>query len=144
MIKANSTRWWSKSALNRIFGQYGNSDTALFVDLVHSIYLISSSEKFNKNTRSDALTLLNSLTKFEIIITANIYLKIFQSTNPLSNYLQTSGLDFIQAHRLVRSSIDTLKKQSRCFEDIYETSKTFAVIQNRKLKEMDSEVEVET
>lgn len=55
-------------ALNRIFGQYGNSDTALFVlslsDLVYSLYLISSSEKFNKNTRSDFLTLLNSLTKF--------------------------------------------------------------------------------
>jgi len=29
-IKANSTQWWSKSnALNRIFGQHGNSDTAL-------------------------------------------------------------------------------------------------------------------
>lgn len=120
LIKANSTRWWSKNnALNRIFGQYGTSDTALFVDLVHSLYLISSSEKFNKNTRSDALTLLNSLTKFEIIITANIYLKIFQTTTPLSNYLQTSGLDFMQAHRLVRSSIDTLKKNNPDVLKIY-------------------------
>jgi len=50
----------------------------------------------------------------------------------------------MQAHRLVRSSIDTLKKQSICFEDIYETAKTFAVTQNIKLEEMDSEVEVET
>jgi len=71
LIKANSTRWWLKSnALSRIFGQYGNSDTSLFVDLVHSFYLISSSEKFIKNTRSDALT------KLEIILTANIYLII--------------------------------------------------------------------
>lgn len=50
----------------------------------------------------------------------------------------------MQAYRLVRSSIDTLQKQSRYFEDIYETAKTFVVTQNRKLEEMDSEVEVET
>lgn len=41
LIKANSTRWWSKSnALSRIFGQYGNPDTTLFVDLVHSLFFI--------------------------------------------------------------------------------------------------------
>lgn len=145
LIKANSTRWWSKSnALSRIFGQYGNPDIAVFVDLVHSLFLISSSEKFMKTTRSDALALLNNLTKFETILTAHIYLKIFQTTTPLSNYLQTSGLDFMQAHRLVRSAINDLKKQSRSFVEIFETAKIFSVTQNSKLEDYDSDVMIET
>jgi len=47
--------------------------------------------------------------KYQTILTAHI----FQQTTPLSNYLQTCGMDLLTAHRFVTSTQDNLKEYAR-------------------------------
>ena len=63
--------------------------------------------------RAKAKGYFESFLKHETILTAQIFLRIFEITSPLSNYLQTSGIDLITAHRLVMGVQDSLKKCTR-------------------------------
>ena len=66
------------------------------------------SEKFDAKTRHGANVLLQSLLKFETILTAFTYLYISENTAPLSIYLQTSALDIFTAWSLVDSATTKL------------------------------------
>lgn len=59
--------------------------------MLQTFHDISTSEKFNNDVRHRAKTLLDSLTTFEFILTAQLFLKVFEHTTPLSEYLQTNG-----------------------------------------------------
>jgi hypothetical protein len=59
-----------------------------------------------------------SLLKYETILTAQIFLRIFEHTSPLSKYLQTAGLDILSAHIMVASTQDMLKRLRRDFESV--------------------------
>ena len=53
--------------------------------------MIHDLDKFHTKTKHEANDLLQSLLKFETILTAFTYLYIFETTAALSSYLQTSG-----------------------------------------------------
>ena len=55
--------------------------------------MIHDLDKFHTKTKHEANDLLQSLLKFETILTAFTYLYIFETTAPLSSYLPTIGLD---------------------------------------------------
>jgi len=59
---------------------------------------------------------MQSLTKFQTILTAQLYLKIFQRTTPLSKYLQTDGMFILQAQQIFSSTLEFLKKEARNFK----------------------------
>ena len=52
---------------------------------------------------------IEGLLKYEKILTAQIFLRIFEHTSPQSKYLQTSGMELLTAHHLVVGTEDGLK-----------------------------------
>jgi len=137
------TRWWAKDkCLSKIFGPYAMPENALFIDLLETLQEISTSTKFNPDVRYKASTLFEKFQTFEILITAHIFLRIFSCTTPLSQYLQTKGLNLITAYQMVQKTLKSLKEQSRDFDTILEKSKRFVAWANNKFNENDSEISV--
>jgi hypothetical protein len=83
------------------------------------------------------------LLKYETIPKAQIFLRIFQATSPVSKYLQTSGMDILSAHRMVVSTEEQLKGMARDVEKVKAAADTFVQWANRKLQERDGETELE-
>ncbi|KAL4119009.1 hypothetical protein QTP88_011882 [Uroleucon formosanum] len=114
-------RWWSKEkSLRKVFGSLNDSQNSIFVQICQTLFNISTSESMNSDTRFNANVYLQMLIKFDTIITAQLFLLIFKSTTPLSNYLQTSGMDLLQSYKMVENTIKTLKDVSRKFIDVVE------------------------
>ncbi|KAL4096756.1 hypothetical protein QTP88_021647 [Uroleucon formosanum] len=114
-------RWWSKEkSLRKVFGSLNDSQNSIFVQICQTLFNISTSESMNSDTRFNANVYLQMLIKFDTIITAQLFLLIFKSTTPLSNYLQTSRMDLLQSYKMVENTIKTLKDVSRKFIDVVE------------------------
>ncbi len=138
LMKLNTigkTRWWAKAgAVQKIFGEFGNEEAAnksLYVDVLTCFSEIVSRPRFNVTARDEARTLVDKLTKFETILTAATFNRIFAITTPLSEYLQTSGLDILQAWRMVESAIEKLERISRDFSTVLKVA-THAVCKKRE------------
>lgn len=104
---------------------------------------MSSSLEFNSSTRFTAGSLLEKLIKFETVLTGKMYLRLFEFTSPLSKYLQTNGMDVIQAHRMVLKTNEELKKIARDYQSTYEVTNEFIKCVNKKLENKNSQIRVE-
>ncbi|KAI6656207.1 hypothetical protein LOD99_1540 [Oopsacas minuta] len=112
-----TTRWWSKDrALKNIFGNWKDPFNALFVNLIEVLDSISKAAKMNAKAR------------------------LFQVTTSLSEYLQTSGLDFIQAQGMTVTTIESLRRMKDEFESIILTANKLIESQNEKLELLDSDI----
>jgi hypothetical protein len=147
LMKLNTigkTRWWAKAgAVQKIFGEFGNEEAvnkSLYVDVLTCFSEIVSSPRFNVTARDEARTLVDKLTKFETILTAATFNRIFAITTPLSEYLQTSGLDILQAWRMVESAIEKLERISRDFSTVLRVATQFAENANNQLASLNSDV----
>ncbi|QQP57364.1 Uncharacterized protein FKW44_002322 [Caligus rogercresseyi] len=85
---------------------------------------------------------IECLLKFETVLTAQIFLKIFEQCSPLSKYLQTSGMDLLTAYRLGMGTEDGLKKCVRDFGGVMEAADWFVEWANSELLDKE-EIEVE-
>lgn len=140
-----ATRWWAKDkALKRIYGHFDDSTKSLFVQLLFSLNSIAQSTSFNSTTRFQAESLVSNFLKFENILLAQLYLRIFQETTPLSEYLQTNGMDFVKAYTLVRSTTKQLQNLKRSFCSIQEAANRFVKQINSTLEDNDSEFRVQS
>lgn len=120
------TRWTAKqTALNRIFGTYDKFDDALYTELIICLSKISNNEGFKPDIRSKANCLLSSLLKYENILIAHMFMKIFSITGPLSRYLQTSGLDLLKCQQMVEGTLKQIEKLQRDMENIKITCDKF-------------------
>ncbi|KAL4089495.1 hypothetical protein QTP88_024521 [Uroleucon formosanum] len=133
------TRWWSKdAALKKMFGLFHEPSHSLYITVINIFSIISSNnEDFNSDCRCTAMSLLQSLTKFETILTAQLLLQIFQRTTPLSKYLQTDGMFILQAQQMISSTLEFLKKEARNFEDILKAGKNFVKWANELIENED-------
>lgn len=78
------------------------------------------------------------------MLTAQLFLRIFEIISPLSKYLQTKGMDILSAHRMVTTTQDSLKEISRDFPAMKDAADRFAHWANKKQEEHDElHVEVE-
>ena len=121
LTKIGKTRWWAKaSAITKIFGNINSADNCnvMYIDLVVTLYELSQSADFNVPTKDEARTLLEKFLRYETVLTAVVFSRIFKITSPLSEYLQNNGLDLLQAWRLVESSTVRLEKISRNFSTV--------------------------
>lgn len=109
-------------------------DNALFPIVINALYTVSTSEKFDDKTCSEASSLIEKLSDFKIILTAHIFLYIFKITGPTSRYLQTKGMDLLTAWNM----IDTVKQEIRNinFEFIKKQSENFSKKMNDQLNNM--------
>ncbi|XDV21827.1 hypothetical protein PO909_026847 [Leuciscus waleckii] len=86
-----------------------------------------------------------ALLKYETILTAEIFLRIFEQTTPLSKYLQTSGMDIASAQHLVTGTEESLRKCARDFQGVMRAADDFVEWANSILEKLeDSEAEVQT
>ncbi|CAH2327721.1 zinc finger MYM-type 1-like [Pelobates cultripes] len=139
--KIGETRWWAKEkALNWIFGE----KHSLYFDTLEVLYVISQSNLFESKTTSEASSLFHNLCQFWIILTANIFLQVFDVIGPVSKYLQTSGLDFKVAWQMVERAVEQLKKID--FNNLKQKAEHFAIKTNELMDESDvlNSLEVET
>ncbi|KAJ8346852.1 hypothetical protein SKAU_G00282530 [Synaphobranchus kaupii] len=138
------TRWWAKdSALKKVFGVFGKPDAGLYVDVILTLSAIQDQKNINATARVKAQGYIEGLLKYETILTAQIFLRIFDVTSPVSKYLQTSGMDILSAHRMVVSTEEQLKGMARDFENVKAAADTFVQWANRKVQEQDEETELE-
>lgn len=139
------TQWWVKDvALKKCFGIFNDPSNSLFIIIIRTFHLIvQNTENFNNDATHKATTYLNSLTNFETIITAQLILKIFQNTTPLSKYLKTSGMCILKAKTMIDITLKTLKSASRNFKDIEETALKFVNWANENLEEQNIDFEVQ-
>ena len=112
LLKLNTTGkscWWAKAgAFQKIFEEFGDAEAAnksLYVDVLACFSEIASNPRFNVTARDEARTLMDKMRKFETILTAATFNRVFAITTRLSEYLQTSHLDILQAWRMVESAI---------------------------------------
>ena len=135
------TRWLSKSqALTKIFGTYSAPDQGLYAEMLLALDAIANDNSFQESTRSDAKVIMDHFQKFETIITAFIFLRVYSITTPLSLYPQTKGLDMLQAWRMVETTAKQINDVSRDFERIHMTAKYFFEVANEALEESNLEV----
>ena len=65
-----------------------------------------------------ARNLKEQLLKHETILIAQIYLRVFSITEPVSKYLQTSGLDLLKSQQLVSAALVQLRSIQRDMANI--------------------------
>jgi len=94
------TRRLSKSiALEKIFRTFKSRspNTGLYTEMIRAFQDISEDKSFQQSTRNEARLLMDSFLKVETILISFVFLRIYKITTTLSLYLQTKGLDMLQA-----------------------------------------------
>ena len=95
--------------------------------MIMSLFAISSDATIDSNTSVMVDSQLSSLCKSDTISTAHIFMPLFRETSNLSNYLQTSGLDFLTVNRLISQVFSNIKKLSRDFEAVKTAAKNCVI-----------------
>ncbi len=138
------TRWWAKhDALKKIFGSFGKPQDCLYIDVVSTLGAIQEQKSVKANVRTKARGYKEGLLRYESILTAQLFLRMFEHTGPLSKYLQTGGVDILSAHRMVMSTHDALKQISRDFQAVKDAADNFVKWANEKIEELDEETDIE-
>ncbi|KAF0707284.1 zinc finger MYM-type protein 1-like, partial [Aphis craccivora] len=112
-----------------------------YAALLQSLNAIASVEDSDRKTSSTAKSLSMRLSSFEFIIVMNLVKTIFAITTPVSNYLQSKSIDFIEAINLVdvaKNRLIDLRDDDKC-QNLINEAKSFAKDQNlteRNFKEV--------
>ena len=122
-------------SLKKLFGSFNDNTKELFSDLLMVLQHVNQTPNFKGTIRYEAKCLRENLSKFETVLVAFIYIGIFDITTPVSDYLQTPGLDLLQAWRMINEARGKLSKVARDFAAIYQLSTTFINGVNDKLSE---------
>lgn len=121
------TRWYSKDkALKKIFGTFKEPSTDIFCCLLKFLHQIKTSKSYDSKTSFEASSLLENWLKMENILTAFVFLKIFEILGPFSKYLQTEGLDLMAASIMAESVISKIEKLRDSFKNIKNKAVEFA------------------
>ena len=125
--KIGETRWWSKDvALKNVFGSYESPNPERLATLLKALKLIESSKAFDPKATFEASALRQSWERFETILCAFVFLKIFQYSTPVSKYLQTSGLDVMTAYTMADNLSKTLTAVRDQFSEVHQKAAKFA------------------
>ncbi|KAL4097464.1 hypothetical protein QTP88_022246 [Uroleucon formosanum] len=132
------TRWTAKeTAIKRLFGTYNSlDDNGMLSDLLLVLTKIVQNPNLNPDVRSKASNFISSFIKYETILVAHMYMKIFQITGPLSRYLQSNKLDLLKCQQMVTSALENLKGIQRGVENVKEVCNTFITNTNNKIETM--------
>jgi len=130
-----NTRWWSKEvALKHIFGSDG-----MYIDVILVLNSIENSNGFTPEARLKAKTLKNSILDYSTILTAFIYIRIFNIVGPLSKYLQSKGMDLLKCQEMVCAAIKDLKLIQRDMSGVKVMAKRFIDTMSEKLESIETE-----
>ncbi|KAF0703227.1 zinc finger MYM-type protein 6-like, partial [Aphis craccivora] len=138
------TRWWAKEvALKKIFGLFdtNNFNGILFKKLIQVMKTIKDSVQNDSESRAKASGFIENFIKYETVLTAMVFLKIFSITGPLSKYLQGKNCDILQAYNMIKKSEVQLQQVE--FSEIHEKTNIFIEHMNEELDEIDIIIESE-
>jgi len=132
------TRWTAKqTVLKRIFGSYNSTDdNGMLTNLIIALTKIEQKPNLNPDIRSKASNFISSFLKYETILIAHMYMKIFQITGPLSRYLQSRKLDLLKCQQMVTSALESLKNIQRSMEDVKRVSDKYIININNEIATM--------
>jgi len=123
-------------ALRKLVGSYTDQLSEFYSDLLIILQQVIEAPDFKASDRYEAQKLSENLRKFETILMVFTLIGIFDITTPVSDYLQTSDLDVMQAWRMINKATENVKKISKDFSGIFETALNFVVHANLKLEEV--------
>ena len=144
--KVNSTRWWSKDrALHSIFDDLNVPlvECKKFISLLVCLFTIANSDDFASDVVFKAKSLLDNWCKFESILIAFVYRDLFNVTTPTSNYLQTSGLDYLTAGRMINTLHSHLLAKRNGFDSLHKSATAFVENLQNRLDENDVDILIE-
>ena len=127
-----------------MFGHFGKPQNGLYMDAVLTLAAIEGKDHEKPTVRAKARGFREGLLKYETNLTAQIFLRIFELTTPLSKYLQTESMDILTAHRMVMATQEGLKNIARDFETVKAAADTFVQWANDQIETREVEVEVES
>ena len=110
------------------------------MNLLISLFTITTSQTFELAVREDQV-LINAFLQFQTILSAFIFLRIFQEIEPLSEYLQSKGLDMMTGRNMVQIAGTNLKRKSREFDDIHTAARLYTKRVDEELEEMAKEMQ---
>ena len=111
-----ATKWWSKhECLRKIFGPFEDGSSGMFCDVIEVLYCASTSKKLSVKARIDASVMLDNMIRYQHVLTVITYLSIMEIASALSKYLQTSGLDFINAFNMMEATKKDFQQIHRHF-----------------------------
>jgi len=108
--------------------------------MIRAFQDISEDKSFQQSTRNEARLLMDSFLKVETILISFVFLRIYKITTTLSLYLQTKGLDMLQAWRVEELVAYQINEISRDFEEVHEKAKAFCTDVNEALEDTDLDV----
>ncbi|XP_022816963.1 uncharacterized protein LOC111349884 [Spodoptera litura] len=115
------TRWWAKDkALTTVM------EKTRYVALIKTLSAIYSSTEFEPKVSFQAKALMDSFLKFETILTAFTFKKIFDLSTPVSQYLQTPTLDYLKAWGFIKCLDMDLRRHLDTFDDVFKAASLFA------------------
>uniref|UniRef100_A0A803KFL2 DUF4371 domain-containing protein n=1 Tax=Xenopus tropicalis TaxID=8364 RepID=A0A803KFL2_XENTR len=142
--KIGDTRWWSKPrALSTIFGSCSDQSKELYSTLIYCLEHISLSPQFDSKVVSEAKYLIYGWTRYETLLVSFLFMQIFEIATPVSDYLQTSGLDILQAWRMVEMAKSQFQKLRPSFAKLVALVNAFIEKIDHSLDEMSVSAEVE-
>ena len=88
----------------------------MFCHVIEVLYCASTSEKLSVKARFDASVMLSNMIPYQNVLTVITYPRVMEITFALSKYLQTSGLDFVNAFNMVEAKKKDIQQIHRDFE----------------------------
>ena len=136
------TRWWSKqAALERILGTFTDPLKGTYCTLIRVLNHVKSSVNFNSKATNDADDLLQKWLRYDTMVTAFLLLRVYSILQQASDYLQTKGLDYLSAWKMVEEAKSKLCKIE--LNEIKDKVQRFINTMNEELVETDVEIEIE-
>ncbi|KAL4147901.1 hypothetical protein QTP88_002228 [Uroleucon formosanum] len=142
------TRWNSKDTALQAICHSVNEDhnkRERYVILLEVLYALGYDSNVNSDTSSEARDLLNKWCSFNTLVTAFLFLKIFNLSTPVSKYLQTKGLDYLAAWSLIKTFQNNLKEISNnnYFKTIISEVTLFVEVMEKKILDHLQNLEIE-
>ncbi|XP_050056202.1 zinc finger MYM-type protein 1-like [Aphis gossypii] len=109
-----------------------------YAALLKALNFIATANDSDRDTSSTAKSLILRMSSYNFVSTMVFIRQIFAITTPLSNYLQSKSIDFIQAIKLVdiaKKRLEDLRLDNNALEKILNEAKQFAF--DHKLLEQD-------
>ncbi|KAJ8678593.1 hypothetical protein QAD02_014380 [Eretmocerus hayati] len=129
------TRWWAKySGLTKVFGSSESSEKSLYVVVIVVLETIENDPRSKSDVRVNARSYRESLLKKETVLTAFIFLTIFDVTTHLPNYLQTKVLNILKASNMIKTTLNRLKSIRDDFELVKAKAEEFIKLINDRLE----------
>ena len=112
--------------------------------VIEVLYFAYTSEKFSVKARFDASIMSDNMIRYQHVLTAITYLRIMEINSALSKYLQTAGLDFINAFNMVEATKKDIQQIHRDFAMVVTKTDYFVQHANEALEERGCDVLIES